>query len=198
MENEIIKPILPTPGEEEIWVVCEDYPAYEISTFGNGRNRQTQKVMCPKFTNSGGYAQLHFRIGVDNPNGKYVAVHRLVAKAFIPNDDPNRKLVDHRDRNRRNNYYKNLRWATPQENSDNSTKKKSKYIYKKSTPLVLFDAKTKELIGEFLSPNDAAEKLQLSAQVIVDSIHRYRPCLKVGIFMTKEDYEKGQPIENFA
>jgi hypothetical protein len=198
MENEIIKPILPAPGEEEIWVECEDYPAYEISTFGNSRNKKTKRLMNPKYNNSGGYAQLHFRIGVDGPNGKYVAVHRLVAKAFIPNDSPQRQLVDHKDRNRRNNYYKNLRWATPQENSDNSTKQKSKYIYKKSTPLVLLHPETKELIEEFSSPNEAAEKLQMSAQVIVDSIHSYRPCLKVGIFMTKEAYEKEQPIEKIA
>lgn len=191
MENEIIIPILPAPGEEEIWVASEDYPAYEVSTFGNVRNRKNKKLMRPNHCNTGGYGQVHLRIDVESPNGKYVSVHRLVAKAFAPNPDPeNCCIVDHKDRDRENNYYKNLRWVTPQENRDNSTEKRSKYIYKKTTPLVLLNPDTYEIIQTFSSPNEAAEILDLSAQVIIDSIHNYRPRLKIGLFMTKEEFEE--------
>ena len=55
------------------------------------------------------------------------AVHRLVAETFIPNPD-NKTVVDHIDKDRKNNVINNLRWVTPQENAqsishDNSNKK---------------------------------------------------------------------------
>ena len=44
--------------------------------------------------------------------------HRLVAQAFIPNDDPeNRTVVDHINGNRVDFRVDNLRWVTPTENA---------------------------------------------------------------------------------
>lgn len=44
-------------------------------------------------------------------------IHRLVAKAFIENDDPVRKTtVDHKDGNRSNNKKDNLEWTSYSEN----------------------------------------------------------------------------------
>ncbi|GAH08158.1 unnamed protein product [marine sediment metagenome] len=63
-----------------------------------------------------------------NEKRKLINIHRLVAKAFIPNPG-NKELVDHIDRNKQNNNSNNLRWATPKENSnnrDNSIKPSSK------------------------------------------------------------------------
>lgn len=181
----------PAPGEEEIWVTCENYPAYEVSNFGNVRNAITKALMKPKFTNSGGYAQVHFRIGVKNKNGKYETIHRLVAEAFCENSDPEHKyMVDHISRDRRNNYYKNLRWVTPKENSQNSKPARNPSIYKDKTPIVLLNEETNELIKEFPNTFAAAKELGLSAVVIIEAIHNARPCLKVGRFMPKTDYEK--------
>ena len=58
---------------------------------------------------------------------KPLYIHRLVAKAFIPNPY-NKPTVDHIDRNPRNNHVENLRWATYREQSKNRGPR-TKYIY---------------------------------------------------------------------
>ena len=52
-----------------------------------------------------------------NGHSKHYAVHRLVAMAFVHNDDPvNKTQVDHKDNDRSNNAAANLEWVTPEEN----------------------------------------------------------------------------------
>ena len=53
------------------------------------------------------------------------AIHRLVALAFISNDDPKKTLVDHINGNRCDYRIENLRWATPKQNSRGCAGQKS-------------------------------------------------------------------------
>lgn len=56
---------------------------------------------------------------------KFIGVHRLVAMAWVPNDDyVNKNIVDHDDRNKKNNYYKNLSWTN---NSGNVSRERINY-----------------------------------------------------------------------
>ena len=48
--------------------------------------------------------------------GKYKAVHRLVALAFIPRLDLSRHQINHIDGNKTNNHVCNLEWVTASEN----------------------------------------------------------------------------------
>ena len=52
----------------------------------------------------------------DNIKGHSKWLHILVAKAFIPNNDNNKKFVNHIDGNKLNNQVSNLEWITPQDN----------------------------------------------------------------------------------
>ena len=60
---------------------------------------------------------------------KMCKIHRLVADAFIPNDDPNNKItVNHIDGNRSNNKAENLEWTSYSENLKHAYDKLSRTI----------------------------------------------------------------------
>lgn len=74
--------------------------------------------------NGKGYVQV-------NLNGHPYRKHILIAKQFIPNDDPENKIeVDHRNRTRSDYHLSNLRWCTRSNNDRNRTSHKGiKYTY---------------------------------------------------------------------
>ena len=82
-------------------------------TDGTWRRNTKSKQLKPQLKH--GYYQVRlFKDGI----GKWVAVHRIVASAWIPNPD-NKPQVDHIDGNRLNNAVSNLRWTTVPENANN-------------------------------------------------------------------------------
>jgi hypothetical protein len=86
---------------------------YEVSNLGNVRNVETGRIL--KIGSNLGYKN----VGLRSNNKRYtVFIHRLIAKAFLPNPD-NREQVDHIDNDRANNNINNLRWCTNQENQFN-------------------------------------------------------------------------------
>ena len=95
----------------EEYRTIKDYEGlYEISNFGNVRNSKTSRILKLKLHKDGYRVIGLWKDGKQN----FFLVHRLVAIAFIPNDD--KKLtVDHIIRNPQNNNVNNLRWATQSE-----------------------------------------------------------------------------------
>jgi hypothetical protein len=77
----------------EVYGVVEDYPDYEVSTFGNVCNNKTNSLL------KGSRFEGYVLVTLTNESGKKnLRVHRLVAMAFIENpfDKPE---VDHIDNN---------------------------------------------------------------------------------------------------
>ncbi len=105
MENKYYTPTI------EIWkdvVNFED--EYEISNFGNVR-RKIQNLKRVLDTN--GYERVSL---CKNGVSTNIAVHRLVATAFLENPE-NKEQVHHKDFKKHNNNLENLEWVTPEENS---------------------------------------------------------------------------------
>ena len=69
-----------------------------------------------KRENSDGYYIAKLNL---NNHLKSIAIHRLVAQAFIPNPN-NYKEVNHIDCNRKNNVFTNLEWCTHKQNVQHS------------------------------------------------------------------------------
>lgn len=105
--------------EEEVWKHLSSigYSNYEISNIGNLRNRMSERKFNPNPTKAG-----YIRVSLKNDKGKITSnyLHILVATIFIPNPD-NLKIVDHINREKLDNNYKNLRWVTQKQNMNNKT-----------------------------------------------------------------------------
>lgn len=97
----------------EIWKDIDGYEGmYQVSNVGNVRSlnyRGTGKIknLVPKVNNCG-------RLWVEL-KGKPLLIHRLVAKAFIPNEHKYPE-INHKDENPKNNVVENLEWCTGEYN----------------------------------------------------------------------------------
>lgn len=87
---------------------------YEISSSGRVRNTRTRKILKPGRKENGYYIA---NIRVKKNKQKNMYIHRLVAKAFIDNPDPDKYIeVNHIDGDKSNNNVWNLEWVTSSEN----------------------------------------------------------------------------------
>ena len=106
---------------EEEWKEIPNTKGYYISNFGRAKIDKSQKypngTIKEKddfYIDKDGYYRFSYRT-LDGKNS-FEPVHRLVAKLFIPNDNPKKFQVNHIDSNRYNNRVDNLEWVTPKEN----------------------------------------------------------------------------------
>ncbi len=113
--------------KDEEWGVMEGFLNYELSNRGKVRSK-TRKVW-----HSGNKMNMKLRGKLmrqrwnklckcyfldmisDEKKRKTIYPHKEVAKIFVPNDDPKKTMIIHKDNNPKNNYFENLEWKTPSE-----------------------------------------------------------------------------------
>lgn len=98
----------------EEWKTIEEAPNYEISSYGNVRNKKTNRQLKPQSYGATGYKQVSLKI-IESDTFQKRYIHRLVAQAFIPNSE-NKREVNHIDGDKLNNVLSNLEWVTSSEN----------------------------------------------------------------------------------
>lgn len=104
---------------EELWKTLDNFSNYEISSYGNLRNKTTNYKLNPSIKS--GY--LCTSLKNNDGDNKAVKIHRLVALSFIPNTE-NKQTVNHKDHNKLNNNSSNLEWATTTEQNKHKRKPK--------------------------------------------------------------------------
>lgn len=99
---------------------CEFYYEYMVSNFGRIYNKTHRKIIMltrgASNVNNQSWLFANFRLA----DGSYqkMLIHRIVAKHFVPNDDPeNRTQINHINGNPEFNFYFNLEWVTQEENA---------------------------------------------------------------------------------
>jgi len=117
-----------------------NYPNYSVTEDGKVMNNKTNRELKPILGNTG-YCQVSL---CNNGKIKNYNIHRLVASAFLSNDE-NKKCVNHKNGIKSDNRLSNLEWSTYSENLQHAfdtnlkifTKKTREAIYKKNIKPVL-------------------------------------------------------------
>ena len=88
------------------WAKVEGFENYLISENGDLKNTKTGKLLKPRYYRDG---YMYYRLSKSRKEQNDIRIHRLVAKAFIPNIH-NLETVNHIDGNKKNNHISNLEW----------------------------------------------------------------------------------------
>lgn len=105
---------LPVPGYEGLYEISNKGRLWSVRRrIDSGKcHREFGGRFLPLRPNHNGYMRVILCVKGSSRN---VAIHRLVAEAFIPNPD-NLPFVNHRDGNKQNNCVDNLEWCTASQN----------------------------------------------------------------------------------
>lgn len=129
----------------EIWKKVDNYPLYEISSFG--RLKQTIKNKIFKGTIHLGY--IRYKL-THNGKTKSELAHRLVAKHFI--DNPYNKLEVNHLGEKTDNRVEMLEWSTKKENAIHAANYRTKFC---TSAVDLYCPNTNKILLSFNKTKDA-------------------------------------------
>lgn len=152
-----------------VWHTIPSYPKYQASKLGPIRNATTKRVLSTH-TNGDGYSRLALRT-TGKSKRRTCQVSWLVAEAFLIdwNPDTVHWTVDHINTISTDNRAINLRMATRTQQNMNQTKPKKKRG--RQWAVEALDPVTKQVMHEFASVDDAAEKFNVNQTSISHALN---------------------------
>lgn len=160
----------------EVWKDVKGYEGkYQVSNLGrvkslaryrkNNGNSQTfqEEKILKQSINRNGYCIVELSLDAKR---KRHSVHRLVAIAFINNDE-GKEQVNHIDENKQNNHIDNLEWCTCKENMNHGSHNK-KMAATKGTAVIRIDKEGN--CEEFYSMSEAARQTGISQSCISECV----------------------------
>lgn len=170
---------------QEVWKDVVGYEGYyQVSNLGKVKSLQTKKysrkekcaitVMREKILKPYPNTKKYLLVDLKKDGMRNCQkVHRLVAKAFIPNEN-NFPQVNHKDENKQNNNVDNLEWCTNQYNSTYGTAKQR--MAQKFKKKVVQISASGEVVNTWNSVKEATEDLGVSKNSIsLWALHDVKP-----------------------
>lgn len=160
----------------EEWKVIGNDTNYEVSNYGQVRNKNTNKILKPTLV--GGYLSIGLRI-----NNKTITsfIHRLVAIRFLVCPDET-FIVNHKDGIKTNNNVENLEWISQSENGKHAYRlnlhKPIRYGVSQYTLDDIF-------IREYDSSIDVEKETGISSKYISSVCRRFRGRKTAGGYIWK-------------
>lgn len=142
---------------KEINIQEDQCKNYEVSNFGNVRNKITKKKRKKTITPKG-YESINLLF---KQKKKIYTIHQLVLITFGQEHPGEGYTCDHIDNNRLNNHIDNLRWLTISEQNLNSNQIKKNEKQKTTNKIILKCDENWNVIEEFSSLREAAKNLNL-------------------------------------
>jgi hypothetical protein len=150
--------------------------SYLINRSGEIFSLKTNRILKANSSSNSGYSQVVLRV---NGKSETHMVHRLVAKAYLPNPNGLR-VVNHLDGSKLNNNVENLEWCTHSDNSRHALENglsvappkwtgKFGAEHNRSVPIYAYD-NDGNFLAEYEGINDAARKLGVLASTIGHAI----------------------------
>lgn len=171
---------------QEIWKTIDGFSSYQVSNYGRIKSvsrivknkystrKIEEKILTPKIGTNGYYS---YPLGNDDGVRKSVSIHRLVAKAFIPNPN-NLPCVNHKDENKLNNEVANLEWCTYSYNNNyNNRKEREIKTQQETSPknkAINQLSKNGKIIATFISLREAQRETNIPHNNISEVINGKR------------------------
>lgn len=160
----------------EIWKSIPEYEGlYEISNLGRVKSlarevifsdgrRSNYKERILKYDDNRGYYVVKLSRA---SKSKAFKIHRLVAQAFIPNEDLDKDCVNHINGDKKDNSIENLEWCTKAENTKHAFK--TNLIERKLSKETV--KRLRELYSEGLSYVEIAKQLEIDYLMVYKIIN---------------------------